>query len=158
MITIAWDSFRRPSRSIDLVAVFRTLQFGKSGTPDRLSRAEKYLHDIELLTSGVVSAGGAACSIVHAIHIVDWGWDHLADLMAQKREQIRAALAEKLTDEVLGGHDQRGSLYGGCCDYPNCNCPFDAPADPTWCARGLPHAPRRTPNVEANALAEGKSR
>lgn len=24
------------------------------------------------------------------------------------------------------------------CNYPDCNCPFDAPADPSWCARGLP--------------------
>lgn len=44
---------------------------------------------------------------------------------------------------------QRGSLYGGCCDYPNCRCPFDAPADQNWCAKGLPHAPRKTPNVRA---------
>lgn len=28
------------------------------------------------------------------------------------------------------------------CNYPHCNCPFDAPADPNWCARGLPHAPK----------------
>ena len=26
------------------------------------------------------------------------------------------------------------------CVYPDCNCPFDAPSDPDWCARGLPHA------------------
>jgi hypothetical protein len=25
------------------------------------------------------------------------------------------------------------------CTYPACNCPFDAPADPNWCARGYPH-------------------
>ena len=24
------------------------------------------------------------------------------------------------------------------CDYPDCKCPFDAPADPNWCALGLP--------------------
>lgn len=24
------------------------------------------------------------------------------------------------------------------CIYPKCNCPFDAPGDPHWCARGLP--------------------
>lgn len=28
------------------------------------------------------------------------------------------------------------------CRYPDCNCPFDAPADPNWCARRLPKAPR----------------
>lgn len=33
-----------------------------------------------------------------------------ADLVAQKREQIRAALAEKLTDEVLG--DMTNALWG----------------------------------------------
>src|SRR6185503_13430204 len=26
------------------------------------------------------------------------------------------------------------------CSYPDCKCPFDAPADPNWCARGLPKA------------------
>lgn len=25
------------------------------------------------------------------------------------------------------------------CRYPDCNCPFDASADPNWCAKGLPH-------------------
>lgn len=25
------------------------------------------------------------------------------------------------------------------CMYPECECPFDAPADPNWCARGYPH-------------------
>lgn len=23
------------------------------------------------------------------------------------------------------------------CTYPDCNCPFDAPSDPAWCAKGL---------------------
>ena len=27
------------------------------------------------------------------------------------------------------------------CTYPKCNCPFDAPADPNWCARGLAKGP-----------------
>lgn len=26
--------------------------------------------------------------------------------------------------------------HGRICSYPQCNCPFDAPADPHWCARG----------------------
>lgn len=26
------------------------------------------------------------------------------------------------------------------CTYPVCNCPFDAPSDPNWCARGLQRA------------------
>lgn len=25
------------------------------------------------------------------------------------------------------------------CTYPKCNCPFDAPSDPNWCARGYKH-------------------
>lgn len=31
-----------------------------------------------------------------------------------------------------------GDLSAKRCTYPKCNCPFDAPADPNWCARGLP--------------------
>ena len=38
----------------------------------------------------------------------------------------------------------------GVCVYPDCNCPFDAPADPNWCARGLPKAAR--PQVELAEL------
>ncbi len=26
------------------------------------------------------------------------------------------------------------------CNYPDCNCPLDAPADPNWCARGYKKA------------------
>jgi hypothetical protein len=29
------------------------------------------------------------------------------------------------------------------CDYPKCTCPFDAPADPNWCARGYPKAAKQ---------------
>ena len=32
-----------------------------------------------------------------------------------------------------------GEVKRETCNYPSCNCPFDAPADPNWCARGLPH-------------------
>lgn len=28
------------------------------------------------------------------------------------------------------------------CSYPDCHCPFDAPGDPNWCARGLAPRPR----------------
>lgn len=44
---------------------------------------------------------------------------------------------------------QVGSVYGGVCRYPDCNCPFDAPADQNWCARGLPSL--RAPNVRVKA-------
>jgi len=33
----------------------------------------------------------------------------------------------------------RAMKDGKFCSYPDCNCPFDAPADPSWCARGYPH-------------------
>lgn len=33
------------------------------------------------------------------------------------------------------------------CTYPDCNCPFDAPADPNWCARGLPKTATPNDNV-----------
>lgn len=36
------------------------------------------------------------------------------------------------------------------CSYPSCHCPFDAPADPNWCARRLPKAAR--PDAQALAI------
>jgi hypothetical protein len=44
-------------------------------------------------------------------------------------------------DELNGGKEQSKKHW---CTYPACYCPFDAPADPNWCARGFPH---KTPNV-----------
>ena len=33
------------------------------------------------------------------------------------------------------GHEAKRDVEK--CIYPECNCPFDAPADPKWCARGF---------------------
>ncbi len=44
------------------------------------------------------------------------------------------------------------------CTYPDCNCPFDAPADPNWCAKGLPHAPRKLHNATGEARPQGAER
>lgn len=40
--------------------------------------------------------------------------------------------ARKAIASVKGNQPQKT------CTYPKCNCPFDAPADPNWCARGYP--------------------
>ena len=42
------------------------------------------------------------------------------------------------------------------CNYPDCKCPFDAPADPNWCARGLPHKPAAPvlTDAEIDAIAD----
>ena len=50
--------------------------------------------------------------------------------------------------------NQPGSVYGGVCIYPECHCPFDAPDDPNWCAKGLPHM--RAPNVAVERAAGGR--
>jgi hypothetical protein len=31
----------------------------------------------------------------------------------------------------------RNNVSNTKCSYPKCNCPFDAPSDPNWCARGF---------------------
>lgn len=36
---------------------------------------------------------------------------------------------------------QRGSLYGGCCDYPHCNCWLLGAHHQGACGKGLPPAP-----------------
>lgn len=50
---------------------------------------------------------------------------------------------------------QACSVFGGVCIYPDCHCPFDAPANPNWCAKGLPHL--RAPNT-GNERAAGSAR
>ena len=39
------------------------------------------------------------------------------------------------------------------CNYPKCTCPFDAPADPNWCARGYPKA--GAANTQPENIATG---
>jgi hypothetical protein len=57
-----------------------------------------------------------------------------------------ARMARQWARELSKLHRQRQ----GTCRYPDCSCPFDAPADPNWCARGLPKMPNakheRTPD------------
>lgn len=54
----------------------------------------------------------------------------------------------KLSSEIAASTKTEGKP--ATCSYPHCNCPFDAPADPNWCARGLPH------NADATTLAPRK--
>ena len=44
------------------------------------------------------------------------------------------------------------------CSYPQCNCPFDAPADPNWCARGLPRTITQQQGGEQEADVEQQAR
>lgn len=61
------------------------------------------------------------------------------------REVDRRALAELCVGFDLlqmPNKEETDSQPSHCaypCVYPDCNCPFDAPADPNWCARGLPN-------------------
>jgi hypothetical protein len=49
-----------------------------------------------------------------------------------------------LTDEQEAKPSAWPRKEGQYCNYPDCNCPFDAPDDPNWCARGWPHKPAIT--------------
>lgn len=66
------------------------------------------------------------------------------------REAIDQALLinrdriDALIERVIPVATTPGSAPKTHCNYPYCNCPFDAPADPNWCARGLPHVPKVT--------------
>jgi hypothetical protein len=77
------------------------------------------------------------------------GWPYLATTFVvcpdcgNKRCPKATDHLNACTDSNEAG--QTGSVFGGVCIYPDCHCPFDAPADPNWCAKGLPHL--KTPNV-----------
>ena len=55
----------------------------------------------------------------------------------------RCPKATNLDNKCTGSNDfgKAGSIYGGICTYPDCKCPFDAPSDPNWCAKGFPKRP-----------------
>lgn len=65
-------------------------------------------------------------------------------------QEIMDAKVQRLIERVAAGYslrsaqhehvtNQPGSVYGRVCIYPDCHCFFDAQADTTWCAKGLPH-------------------
>lgn len=47
--------------------------------------------------------------------------------------------SESETCDVCTAESAAAPADAQLCTYPKCNCPFDAPADPNWCARGLKH-------------------
>ena len=58
----------------------------------------------------------------------------------------------KLASEIAAQEKAASDEKPKTCSYPHCNCPFDAPADPNWCARGLPH------NAGGNATERSEGR
>jgi hypothetical protein len=74
-----------------------------------------------------------------AEQLIAAGLRHAIDLAWQAQD------LRKLAIEIAA--PAKGEAKQTTCSYPHCNCPFDAPADPNWCARGLPH------NALANAPA-----
>jgi hypothetical protein len=70
----------------------------------------------------------------------------LANAMTHMIREVRAARAaaraSQTPPEAAATPPQR-------CSYPDCDCPFDAPADPAWCARGL--LPRLAAGRDATA-------
>jgi len=64
------------------------------------------------------------------------------------RSSIEQALAingrriDAAIDRLADAEPSAPSTTKTSCNYPKCNCPFDAPADPNWCARRLPRGSR----------------
>ena len=68
------------------------------------------------------------------------GWVRLADRDGMTWRDWRQAFLDKFAELSFARNLQRETVTASaCCTYPDCNCPFDAPADSAWCARGLPH-------------------
>lgn len=55
------------------------------------------------------------------------------------QKQVVAMNALYMAMQVVDSVSWRDVKPPATCSYPHCNCPFDAPANPNWCARGLPH-------------------
>ena len=69
---------------------------------------------------------------LYPMRVADGRWVKWSDI--QNR-----AFFEALVRSKEGTHPQAAPApeVEKKCSYPNCNCPFDAPSDPNWCARGL---------------------
>ena len=74
---------------------------------------------------------------------VEFICESAAEAIAVSQRGASAPIAAAfLPKEPPSAFDPTGQV----CIYPACNCPFDAPADPEWCARGYPHG-RPTPTA-----------
>lgn len=68
-----------------------------------------------------------------------------ASMLTELAESLREVV--RISDRQHDAWDRAKSALqafdatngGPVCSYPDCNCPFDAPADPDWCARGFRH-------------------
>lgn len=66
------------------------------------------------------------------------GWPVYAAPKPSALDEMAAQAASWVGNRAVGASPALGAPYGEKCNYPKCTCPFDAPADPNWCARGLP--------------------
>lgn len=58
----------------------------------------------------------------------------------EMRQGLAFNIIPKLRKALAADDAARGTIQT--CTYPDCHCPFDAPSDPAWCAKGLPQASR----------------
>lgn len=72
-----------------------------------------------------------------AAHAASWQ-DAFAERLAAPDPELVGQKMRGLEGRVAAASPALGAPYGEKCSYPKCTCPFDAPADPNWCARGLP--------------------
>lgn len=65
---------------------------------------------------------------------------HLDAVLRAAGSALRHYTLHKSREDMRAAMRRVVAAAQGACAYPDCACPFDAPADPTWCARGLPRA------------------
>jgi len=142
-----------PTLTEDLRAIKAPEQLVEPVTVNKAMRAHRHA---EVWLDG--GTGPACCVALCNIQLVGWNRFSVDEAKAyaegfnQGARAMRAAAAEqphagiKATGQASWDHsrkpaevvDAKASTPARTCSYPDCQCPFDAPADPNWCARGYP--------------------
>lgn len=108
-----------------------------SGLPELIDRAE------EIAALSIHQVATAIRELIQHIHLlkIDAQRYETAKKMtvaewadARQLERVTGKPLDEIIDNLA---PFRAEATKSICNYPDCNCPLDAPTDPNWCARGF---------------------
>lgn len=107
---------------------------GEAGAPFRVAYARNTVELVKMIRAATKAAAPDDAEIAMlARKLVQFYPESLPDLRCDDEPTMRKLVeACRATPAPATGIPT--------CTYPKCNCPFDAPSDPNWCARGLAKA------------------
>lgn len=109
-----------------------------NGLPELIDRAEDIA---ELSTPPAADIIRKLIQRIQSLHVFAKRYEIVRGMTVAEWADARQLerVTEKPLDEIIDNLAPfKAEAVKSTCNYPDCNCPLDAPADPNWCARGLP--------------------